>query len=153
MEYVGHPLLEAAHATASRAEFCRRYSLDPARPIIALLPGSRKKEIHYHLPAMLEAARTLRIANCEMRNEGPRSFDTPSFPLSPKFAIHNSQFVIPVASTVDPRQIAQILNRAHNDIHPYVRLIDGETFNTLFHSFCAVVASGTATVEVALANA
>src|SRR5882724_529670 len=58
--YVGHPLSEAVRTTASREEFCRRHRLDPARPIFALLPGSRHKEIHFHLPALLDAAIRLR---------------------------------------------------------------------------------------------
>jgi lipid A disaccharide synthetase len=52
--------------------------LDPTRPIVSLLPGSREKEIHYHLPVMLDAAvrlRTLglRIGDCGLRIAGPRT--------------------------------------------------------------------------------
>src|SRR6185503_14565104 len=43
-QYVGHPLTEAVHPTLSRNDFCRRHGLDPARPILALLPGSRDTE-------------------------------------------------------------------------------------------------------------
>src|SRR2546423_7798771 len=57
VEYVGHPLVGAGRRTASREAFCKRHHLDPSRPIIALLPGSRHKEIHYHVPIMLDAAR------------------------------------------------------------------------------------------------
>ena len=56
VEYVGHPLSGEVFPRYDRAEFCRRNSLDPARPIITLLPGSRHKEIVRILPPMLDAA-------------------------------------------------------------------------------------------------
>ena len=50
-EFVGHPLLDVVQATRTREETRARYRLDAARPLLALLPGSRKKEIRYLLPA------------------------------------------------------------------------------------------------------
>ena len=72
VEYVGHPLADAVKADSERREFAARNGLDASRPIIALMPGSRNKEVHYHLPAMLEAANRLRtfrlrIADCGLR--------------------------------------------------------------------------------------
>lgn len=53
-EYVGHPLLDrptqAEHAT---------HGTDP-RPLLCLLPGSRRSEIRLHLPGMIDVARSLR---------------------------------------------------------------------------------------------
>src|SRR6185295_1482708 len=60
VEYVGHPLAEAVRPSIKQSQFNSKYGLDPARPIIALLPGSRQKEVQHHLPAMLDAA--VRIA-------------------------------------------------------------------------------------------
>lgn len=48
--FVGHPLLEAEPPLRPRAEFCAGLGLDPARPILALFPGSRVQEIGRHLP-------------------------------------------------------------------------------------------------------
>ncbi len=62
VDYVGHPLLDSVRVTTSRAEFCQKYQLDPTRPIIALLPGSRRKEVHYIFPPMLDAVRGLNIS-------------------------------------------------------------------------------------------
>ena len=53
--YVGHPLLDALAEYPYNPDFRAANSLD-ARPIIALLPGSRKQEISIKLPIMLEAA-------------------------------------------------------------------------------------------------
>src|SRR5215470_18039876 len=49
--FVGHPLLDLVHPTRTREETLARYQLDPARPILALLPGSRKKEVRHLFPA------------------------------------------------------------------------------------------------------
>ncbi|HEX9764713.1 MAG TPA: hypothetical protein VGA39_05475, partial [Candidatus Acidoferrales bacterium] len=53
VEYVGHPLLDAARPTLGREEFFARHQLDPDVPTICLLPGSRKQEVQRHLPLML----------------------------------------------------------------------------------------------------
>lgn len=123
-DYVGHPLAETVRVTATREEFCQRASLKPASPILALLPGSRRKEVHYHLPPMLDAAsRLLRSPAC-----------------------NDLQIVVPVAPTIDRGQIADIVNAANIA----VSLVEHDAINALGHSSCAVVASGTATVEAAL---
>src|SRR5258706_2964052 len=55
-EYVGHPLAELAPPATAREEFAAHYALDSAKPWIALLPGSRRKEVQMNLPEMLKAA-------------------------------------------------------------------------------------------------
>lgn len=64
IHYVGNPTVEEvdtfrAGYHETRADFCRRWQLDPDRPIIALLAGSRRQEIKDNLPAMIEAAAPL----------------------------------------------------------------------------------------------
>jgi lipid-A-disaccharide synthase len=54
--FTGHPLAELPLPTISREEYARKYGLDPAKQWIALLPGSRAKEVKLNLPTMLEAA-------------------------------------------------------------------------------------------------
>ena len=59
--YVGNPtvqeITEALSSMPGRERFCEENGLNPGRPIIALVPGSRVKEIRDNLPVMLEAAR------------------------------------------------------------------------------------------------
>ncbi len=55
-EYIGHPLAGRIQPATSREEFFARWNLRPDRPLVALLPGSRRKEIALNLPGMLEAA-------------------------------------------------------------------------------------------------
>jgi lipid-A-disaccharide synthase len=63
VEYVGHPLLDSVRVTATREEFCRPYNLDPTRQIVALLPGSRRKEVSYIWPPMRDAVRAMQATN------------------------------------------------------------------------------------------
>src|SRR5215203_5004815 len=59
VEFVGHPLAGAVTARLTREEFCARHHLDPSKPIVALLPGSRRKEFERITPVMLDAAARL----------------------------------------------------------------------------------------------
>ena len=61
-EFVGHPLAEALLPTISREEFGAKYDIDPAKPWIALLPGSRTSELKQNLIPMLHAAARLGTA-------------------------------------------------------------------------------------------
>jgi lipid-A-disaccharide synthase len=58
VHYVGHPLLDeiSKYSFENKSDFYKRNGLDD-RPIIAILPGSRKQEISKKLPLMLEAAK------------------------------------------------------------------------------------------------
>jgi lipid-A-disaccharide synthase len=120
-DFVGHPLLDVAHVTRSREETLRRLGLDPSRRTITLLPGSRRREVEFHLTPMLEAAA---ILGREM-------------PL---------QFVLVRASTVDRALLQASLSRAGAG----VSLSDGDTYNVVHASDLVWTASGTATLETAL---
>jgi lipid-A-disaccharide synthase len=120
--YVGHPLAHAAAHDVRRQDFAAQNGLDAAQPWIALLPGSRKKEVLLNLPTMLEAARAL-------FGEGA-----------------GCAFVLPVASTLDEKWVQSQLGDAGDIIH-----LAHDPRAALKHSRAAVVASGTATVEAALA--
>ena len=121
VEFVGHPLLDVARATRPREETLARLGLDPSKRTIALLPGSRRLEVAYHLPVMLEAAELL-------------SRETPL------------QFILIRASTVKRESLEQALSRASAG----VSLSDGDAYNVLHASDLAWTASGTATLETAL---
>jgi lipid-A-disaccharide synthase len=58
-EYVGHPLADMPMPQASREAFAKQHALDPAKQWIALLPGSRRKEVLLNLPVLLQAAERL----------------------------------------------------------------------------------------------
>jgi lipid-A-disaccharide synthase len=60
VQWVGHPLLDLAHVPEPRADFLRRHRLDPDRPVVALLPGSRRNELRAILPDLARAAVLIR---------------------------------------------------------------------------------------------
>ncbi len=54
--FVGHPLAGLPEPVISRLEYATQFRLDPAKPWITLMPGSRVKEVGMNLPTILEAA-------------------------------------------------------------------------------------------------
>src|SRR5215216_2153869 len=67
VEFVGHPLAGEVKARFGREEFCRRNDLDPARPIVSFLPGSRIKELQRILPPMIEAIKQLHTSRPDVQ--------------------------------------------------------------------------------------
>jgi lipid-A-disaccharide synthase len=57
--YIGHPMVGRVRPSLSRDAFFRKHGFDPARPLIAVLPGSRRGESARHLPALLDAVARL----------------------------------------------------------------------------------------------
>lgn len=125
VEFVGHPLAGQVCPRVDRAGFCAQNALDPARPIVALLPGSRHGEFNRILPPMLGAAAILMRARPEI------------------------QFVLPVApgrSRAEARSILLAAQIAQDS----VCIVEGETYEALGAADVAAIASGTATLEAAL---
>ena len=54
--FVGHPLADLPRPEIDRASYAAQYDLDPAKPWITLMPGSRVKEVRMNLPVILESA-------------------------------------------------------------------------------------------------
>jgi lipid-A-disaccharide synthase len=57
--FVGHPLLDRVAGMPSPEEARRRLGLDPAAPVLAVFPGSRRAELARHLAPFLEVATRL----------------------------------------------------------------------------------------------
>jgi lipid-A-disaccharide synthase len=76
VEFVGHPLLDAIEQykeiSFSEEDFKIKFDLSD-KPIIAILPGSRKQEINVKLPIMLEAIK--KYENYELLIAGAPSLD------------------------------------------------------------------------------
>jgi len=66
-EHVGHPLLDRAHEAEASETFRERWGLDRERPVLALLPGSRRQEIARHLDCFVEAAELVRAARPDVQ--------------------------------------------------------------------------------------
>ncbi|MGH9838810.1 MAG: lipid-A-disaccharide synthase [Blastocatellia bacterium] len=121
VDYVGHPLLDSVRVTATREDFCARHGIDPRRPIVALLPGSRHSELKYILPPLLDAARRLNRSHPHL------------------------QFLLPLARTFHREEIGSQVGSIRN-----LHLIEQDTYNAVAAADLAVVASGTATLETAI---
>jgi lipid-A-disaccharide synthase len=52
VDYVGNPVLDAVKDFVTDKDFIQKNSLDTSKEIVALLPGSRKQELKYIVPAM-----------------------------------------------------------------------------------------------------
>lgn len=87
-EFVGHPLAFLPKPAVSREEFAGDFGLDAQRRWIALLPGSRRREVSMNLPTMVEAG-------C-------------------RFAEY--QLILPVASTLDVHWIAGEVGRHRSNV-------------------------------------
>ena len=60
VEFVGHPLVDLAHAHKSRASFLSGLKLRPDAPTVALLPGSRPNELRRIAPNLAAAVPHIR---------------------------------------------------------------------------------------------
>jgi len=125
--WVGHPLLESAQPTGTKQAWAERYGLNGSRMTVGLLPGSRNAEVRRHWPLLLACARRL-------------AWEMPGI-----------QFLVPKAPSLSPDVLtrnANDLGRAHVELH----LADGTMADALQCMDAAIVASGTATLEAALAG-
>ncbi len=127
VEFVGHPLLEDFKTDCDRDDFQRALGLDPRRRTVAILAGSRRKEIDYILPVLLRAAQLL----------------LKEIPV---------QFVISAAPTVEPGHIKDVMNSVLRG-DPQVKffhLSERKSGDILANSDFAFVKSGTSSLEAAL---
>jgi len=124
VEFVGHPLVDLVRPRHSRAGFFRQVDLDPDTPTVAILPGSREREVLFNLPTLLDAASRMSLTR-------------------------RIQYVIPVARSLDPMWLESRLKNYYVG-RSVLRTVTEATHDVLFHSDVAAVASGTATVEAAL---
>lgn len=65
--FVGHPLVDESATEVSRTTALVNVGLDPARPVVGLLPGSRRGEIDQILPAQAEAVDRIRDARPDVQ--------------------------------------------------------------------------------------
>lgn len=119
-DFVGHPLAGEVKPSMARDEFAAVHGLDPERPVVALLPGSRASEIRHNLPGMLDA--------CSILSRERRL-----------------QFLLAAAPGIPEQKV-----HAHARKDVPLRIVRGATYDVLAAARCAIVASGTATVETAL---
>ncbi len=127
VDFVGHPLATGAATPQSRRQTRETLKLKPATPVFALLPGSRQSEIDMHAGIVLRAARLIHDARAD------------------------AQFLVPLASRESRAMFRQAMHD-HNAEDLPVTLLYGHADDALQAADVALVASGTATLEAALAR-
>ncbi|MBS1127759.1 MAG: lpxB [Nitrospirae bacterium] len=122
VRFVGHPLADVVDSPYTRSEARKQLGLAQDRRTIAILPGSRRKEIMHLLPDMLRAARILRGRYPDL------------------------QFILPVAPTLDRKFVEGFVENSGVPL----TIVDGRVYDVLRASDAAIVTSGTATLETGL---
>jgi lipid-A-disaccharide synthase len=120
VKFIGHPLVGNVHASQSRDAFCQEHDLNPAKPVVTILPGSRHAELAQHLPVLREACRLI-------QRELP------------------AQFVVAAAPGSN---MTELREGWPSGLEP--RVLKDQTYNALAAADAAIISSGTATVEAAL---
>jgi lipid-A-disaccharide synthase len=121
VEWVGHPLFDVAAPPEPRDVFLTRHRLDPSRPVVALLPGSRSNELRAILPDLVRAAARIRQQLPEV------------------------QFLLARAPHLSNDLLAPVAGSG-----TAVTVIEGATDAVLASADVAIVASGTVTVQAAI---
>ena len=122
-EWVGHPLLEIVNSSRSKDELRRDFGAGPGETLIALLPGSRALELRCIAPHLARSARLLRQRN------PAKTF---------RFAV-----ALPPGGAARARQY----------FDDSFLLVEGRAGEVLRACDAAIVKSGTATLEAAVAGA
>jgi lipid-A-disaccharide synthase len=125
--FVGHPLAQAAAHHGSRREMRTALKLGAAEPVFALLPGSRASELDMHGDLVLQTAAAIHDARPDAR------------------------FLVPLATRPTRDRFEAALYRLGLEKLP-LTLLYGHAGDALRAADVALVASGTATLEAALAR-
>lgn len=120
--FVGHPLLDAVAAEYEVKELRRRFGLSLEKRVIALLPGSRTREVESLLPILLDAAEKL-VRRCP-----------------------GTQFILAQAPTIPDNLLQSVLRRSTVP----VTVVKGEASEVMGSADLVLVASGTATLQAAV---
>jgi len=135
--FIGHPLARIVKPSMSRAEFCARFGIAEGDRIVVLLPGSRHGEAARHIPYLIEATR---LISARLISGKPRS--TPQY--------------VKYVLALPPGFGAGLDKESPNFWEPLraasIQAIEGFTWDCLAQAEVALAASGTVTIEAALAG-
>ena len=123
--YVGHPLADVIPQQPNKQEARDALRLPAKKLIVALLPGSRRSELHYMASAFVLAAHRFRQEMSEVH------------------------FVVPMVTRAT-RDMFEAALHQHNRKDLPLTLLFGHSHEALAAADMALVASGTATLETAL---
>lgn len=124
--YAGNPLAGKVTCSMTRADFRKKHGIGEDADLIALLPGSRGKEIEMTFPVMLRAAELVKA-------ERP-----------------NARFAVVLAKSRKKEEIEKFIDCESEELRNSIEIFEDVRHSVLNASEAAVVTSGTATLETAL---
>jgi lipid-A-disaccharide synthase len=153
--FVGHPLAELPLPTISREDYATAHGLDPAKHWIALLPGSRWKEIRSNLDPLLDLTTWSATGDDSYLLEFSGSMDRSRGSLR-EFGAY--EFLLPVASTISKSKLQALIDQRNKGWLAHGKVLASDlrlhlvpdAREALHHARASVVASGTATVQAAV---
>jgi lipid-A-disaccharide synthase len=121
VSYIGHPYVKTVKPVYTREKFYSMFRIDPQRPVVTIMPGSRLNEARRHMPVMLKV-----IGHLEQK-------------------LKNVTVLLPVAPSVDASLFDPFIRHKSNIIP-----VSGLAYDCLKFSNVALIASGSSTLEAAI---
>ncbi|MCZ6533651.1 MAG: lipid-A-disaccharide synthase [SAR324 cluster bacterium] len=123
-EFLGHPLVGVEATPKEVADFKTRITLREGLPVVAIMPGSRPGELERNLPTVLEGLRLVEKTG------------------------YRANYILPVASTLNIERVRELVRAGGIP----VQVLDNAFLPLLQVAELAIVASGTATLQVGMAG-
>ncbi|WP_411726860.1 lipid-A-disaccharide synthase [Methyloglobulus sp.] len=122
VRYVGHPSVDKVYPQRSKEDDLQIFGFENTKPVVGILPGSRRNEIERMLPVMLDAAH-------QLQNKFP--------------GIH---FLLPQADSIPDTLLADHLRAARL----MITVIKHKPYDAIQCCDAIMTTSGTASLEIAL---
>ncbi|MCJ7580552.1 MAG: lipid-A-disaccharide synthase [Candidatus Aminicenantes bacterium] len=119
--FVGHPLVHKVNVSMSREDFFKKHGINPKKPIICVLPGSRDTEIGYHMPVLIEALKKINLK-------------------------YDVQFILNLANNLNKDLILKYIPLSLENII----ILSEDAYAAMAYSDLALSSCGTANLELAL---
>ena len=123
VKFVGHPLVNEVNASREKPALLEEFGLDANKPVIGLLPGSRRSEIKRLINIILESAKLTRSK------------------------IDDAQFIMPLAATLDESELAPTLDQ-YSSLG--IKVVKNRPYDVIACCDVVLTVSGTVTLEIAL---
>lgn len=123
VKFVGHPLVNEVHPSKEKPALLKEFDLAEDKPVIGLLPGSRRSEIKRLIGIIFESAQLT------------------------KSQIDNAQFILPLADTLDESELTSALAQ-YPSLN--VKVVKNRAYDVIACCDVVLTVSGTVTLEIAL---
>lgn len=119
--YAGHPFVEIVKPSMTKEDFCKALGIDAANPVVTIMPGSRENEVRGHMPIMMDILEAITQK------------------------ARNLTILLPLAENIEQETIEKYIKEGIKIVY-----LKGVSYNALYCSDLAIIASGSATLEAAI---